>query len=123
MKRYIISGLAHIAQYKWNPTEKLWNRTTVGGTSLGAAGAMTLLGQFFGISAVAHSSGAFILTGSAGYIAGTYTIGALVWMAWPLLVAIGIVALSWAWIKLLPNAFVRAFDWCVRRLYFWRNKR
>ena len=72
MKKYFVSGLARIAQFHWNPTERLWNRTTVAGTTLGAAGGMTLLGQLFEISAVVHSSGAMILTGSGGYIVGTY---------------------------------------------------
>ena len=122
MRKYFVSGLAHIAQFTWNPTEKLWNRNTVAGTSLGAAGAMTLLGQLFGVSAVLHSSGAMILTGSGGYIAGTYIVGALVWFIWPILVLIGVLALTWRWVRKIPDFAVVVLDKSVRQLYKWRNR-
>ncbi|SDF02125.1 hypothetical protein [Sulfitobacter delicatus] len=114
MKDVIVAGLARIANYKWNRKEKVWSRAAVSGTSLGAAGAMVALGKIFGISAVAHSSGAMILTGSAGYISGTFLASALVWFVWPLLIAIGLIALFW-------GKIVKMFDWAVRRLYFARN--
>ena len=116
MRKLLVTALAKLANFEWNPKEKLWSRKTVGGTSLGAAGAMVALGQVFGISAVAHSSGAMILTGSAGYISGTFVAGALVWFIWPLLVVLGLVALFW-------KKIVRAFDWVIRRLYFLRNEK
>ncbi|WP_162497349.1 hypothetical protein [Roseovarius dicentrarchi] len=116
MSKIITSGLARIANFEWSPKKRLWNRKTVAGTSLGAAGAMSVLGQVFGISAVAHSSGAMILTGSAGYISGTFIAGTLVWIIWPLLVIVGLIALFWKRIE-------RAFDWAIRRIYFWRNDR
>tara|TARA_R110002072_G_scaffold277243_1_gene438969 strand:- start:141 stop:491 length:351 start_codon:yes stop_codon:yes gene_type:complete len=114
VRNIIVSVLARIANFKWNPTEKRWSRKAIGGTSLGAAGAMTILGQIFGISAVAHGAGGMILTGSAGYISGTFIAGTLVWIIWPLLVFVGIVALFW-------KQIVNVFDWAVRRIYFLRN--
>ncbi len=116
MKGAVVAGLARIANFKWNPKEKLWGRATVSSTSLGAAGAMVALGKIFGISAVAHSSGAMILTGSAGYISGTFLASALVWFVWPGLVAIGLIALFW-------GKIVKVFDWALRRLYFARNEK
>lgn len=116
MKKVIVAGLARIANFEWNPKERLWNRKTIGGTSLGAAGAMAVLGQVFGISAVAHSSGAMILTGSAGYISGTFIAGTIVWIIWPLLVVVGLVAVFW-------KKIIGAFDWAVRRIYFLRNEK
>lgn len=41
------------------------------GTAFGATGSATLIGAGTGVTAVAHSSGAVILTGAGGYIAGT----------------------------------------------------
>jgi hypothetical protein len=41
------------------------------GTAGGAGAAITAIGQATGLSVVAHSSGAYILTGTSGYIAGT----------------------------------------------------
>jgi hypothetical protein len=116
VKNALITGLVRVANFQWKPKEKIWSRKAVGGTSLGAAGAMIALGKIFGISAVAHSSGAMILTGSAGYISGTFLAGALVWFVWPLLVVIGLIAMFW-------NKIVKSFDWALRRLYFLRNEK
>jgi hypothetical protein len=116
VKKLIVATLAKVANFEWNSKEKLWSRKTLGGTSLGAAGAMVALGQIFGISAVAHSSGAMILTGSAGYISGTFVAGALVWFIWPLLIIMGLLALFW-------KKIVRSFDWVIRRIYFLRNEK
>ncbi|MBU2981479.1 hypothetical protein KO498_06585 [Lentibacter algarum] len=114
MKTALFNFLAKKAGFKWKPQEKLWSREKVAGVSLGSAGAMTILGQVFGISAVAHSSGAMILTGSAGYISGTFIAGTLVWLIWPLLIVVGLGALFW-------KRVVAAFDWAIERIYFWRN--
>ena len=45
--------------------------TALSGAAGGAGAATAAIGQALGLTAVAHSSGALILTGSGGYIAGT----------------------------------------------------
>jgi hypothetical protein len=61
--------------------------------SMGGAGAATAaVGQALGMTVVTHSSGAAILTGSGGYIAGT--IGAA--SAAPFLITVGVVAVTGA---------------------------
>ena len=44
---------------------------TLAGAAGSSAGAIAAVGQAAGLSVVAHSSGAAILTGSGGYVAGT----------------------------------------------------
>jgi hypothetical protein len=126
VKKELIARLARRANFEWSQKEKYWVKNAVAGTSFGAAGAMSILGQVFGITAVAHSSGGMILTGAAGYISGTLVAGSIVWLVWPLLILVGFIAFFWNNIKRLSapsvGAFVAAFDWFIRRLYFWRNK-
>lgn len=61
--------------------------SSVAGSAGGAGVATVAIGQALGLSVVAHSSGAFILSGSGGYIAGT--LGTAV--AAPTIVAVAIV--------------------------------
>jgi len=68
------------------------------GTAGGAGATAAALAQALGLTAVTHSSGALILTGSAGYVAGTLGAAA----AGPVIVAVGLgVAGSAATIELL----------------------
>lgn len=68
------------------------------GTAGGAGVTAAALAQALGLTAVAHSSGALILTGSGGYVAGTLGAAA----AGPVIVAVGVgVAGSAATIELL----------------------
>lgn len=60
--------------------------TVAAGTGVGVTGAAAAVG----VTAVAHSSGAMILTGSAGYIAGTLGVAAGTVAAAPLLVGGGL---------------------------------
>ena len=106
MKAFIQAVLAKAAGFEWNKEGRIWGHKAVGTGSLGAAGAITLLGQLFGISAVVHSSGGLILTGSAGYISGTFfgaAVGFFAWFAVPLLVIVGVVALFWGRISKLAG--------------------
>jgi hypothetical protein len=57
------------------------------GTAGGASAATAAIAQATGLTAVAHSSGAYILTGSGGYIAGT--LGSAI--AGPIIVGVGLV--------------------------------
>jgi hypothetical protein len=59
----------------------------VSGAAGGATATAYALAQATGLSVVAHSSGAYILTGSAGYVAGT--LGTAV--AGPIIVGVGLV--------------------------------
>lgn len=62
-------------------------------SSMGGAGAATAaIGQALGLSVVAHSSGAAILTGSGGYVSGTLGAAA----AGPAIITVGIVAVTGA---------------------------
>lgn len=102
---FLSSVFAKAAGFKWSDVDKAWTRKTVAGTSLGAAGAMSALGQVFGISAVVHSSGGLILTGSSGYIYIAWTflaplVAFFAWIVWPLLVFVALVAIFWKWTSL-----------------------
>lgn len=57
------------------------------GTAGGASAATAAIAQATGLTAVAHSSGAYILTGSGGYVAGT--LGTAI--AGPVIVGVGLV--------------------------------
>lgn len=57
------------------------------GTAGGATAATAAIAQATGLTAVAHSSGAYILTGSGGYVAGT--LGSAI--AGPVIVGVGMV--------------------------------
>jgi len=59
----------------------------VAGTAGGAAAATAAIGQALGLTVVTHSSGAFMLSGSGGYIAGT--LGAAISV--PVVVAVAVV--------------------------------
>ncbi|PHQ94509.1 MAG: hypothetical protein COB40_12065 [Marinosulfonomonas sp.] len=59
------------------------------------------------------------MTGAAGYIAGTFIAGTLIWLVFPIVIVIGIVAIFG---KSIMSPFVRVFDWTIRKLYFWRNQ-
>ena len=62
--------------------------TAIAGSAGGAAAAAAAVAKAAGLTAVLHSSGAYIFTGSAGYIAGT--LGGAV--AGPVIVGVGVVA-------------------------------
>ena len=57
------------------------------GAAGGSAGAIAAVAQAAGLSVVAHSSGAAILTGSGGYVAGTLGVA----ITGPAIVAVGLV--------------------------------
>lgn len=61
---------------------------SLSGGAGGSAAAVTALAQALGLSVVQHSSGALILTGASGYIAGT--IGAAA--AGPVVIGVGVLA-------------------------------
>ena len=63
----------------------------VSGAAGGASAIAGPLATATGLTAVAHSSGALILTGSSGYIAGTLGAGATAVAAAPIVVAVGLV--------------------------------
>ena len=63
----------------------------VSGAVGGASAIAGPLATATGLTAVAHSSGALILTGSSGYIAGTLGAGAAAVAAAPFVVAVGLV--------------------------------
>lgn len=60
----------------------------ISGVAGGASATAVALAQATGLTVVSHSSGALILTGSGGYLAGTLGMGAL---AAPLIVGVGLV--------------------------------
>lgn len=61
--------------------------STIAGTAGGAGAATAAIGQALGLTVVTHSSGALILSGSGGYIAGT--LGAAI--AAPTVIAVAVV--------------------------------
>jgi hypothetical protein len=100
MGQFIKKVLLKAAGFRWNEELGAWTSSKVAGLSLGAAGALSALSQVFGISAVLHSSGGLILTGSSGYIAGTFLapfVAFFAWAIWPALVVVGLLALFWKW--------------------------
>ncbi len=104
MKKLIITALERIQKRKM-------------AFGFGAAGATQALSSFFGISLVTHSSGGVLLSAGSGYIAGTFisaSVVALFWILLPLTIVIGLAA--YFRIRLLA-----AFDWFVKKVYFWRN--
>lgn len=62
--------------------------STISGAGTGAGASLLAIAQVTGLTVVTHSSGAAILTGSGGYIAGTLGAAA----AGPFIVAVGLVA-------------------------------
>lgn len=63
----------------------------VSGAAGGASATAGAIAAATGLTAVAHSSGALILTGSSGYIAGTIGTTATAFAAAPVVVAVGLV--------------------------------
>lgn len=63
----------------------------VSGAAGGASATAAAMAAATGLTAVAHSSGALILTGSSGYIAGTLGTTASAFAAAPVVVAVGLV--------------------------------
>lgn len=61
--------------------------TGIAGTAGGAGATAAALAQALGLSTVAHSSGALILTGSGGYVSGTLGAAA----AGPVIVGVGLI--------------------------------
>ena len=76
-RTYLAAILLFIGRFRPQSKTKSW--VAGAGAGLGAAGlGATQLLSMLGFSAVVHSSGATILTGAGGYIAGTYGIAAVV---------------------------------------------
>ena len=64
---------------------------TVAGAAGGTSATIGAVASAMGLTAVAHSSGAMILTGSSGYIAGTIGTTAATFAAAPVVVVVGLV--------------------------------
>ncbi|MCU0910599.1 MAG: hypothetical protein MUE98_04395 [Rhodobacteraceae bacterium] len=89
----LIAMLARAARYMPDHMKDRWMAGAATGVGVVGLGASSLLSAL-GFSAVAHSSGAAILTGAGGYIAGTYGVAAIVgWIMWiPMMVVFGVCA-------------------------------
>ena len=74
---YFAALLLLIGKYQLTDKTKNWVSGASAGLGLAGLGATQLL-TILGFSAVTHSSGAVILTGAGGYIAGTYGIAFVV---------------------------------------------
>lgn len=87
----IIVLLARIAGYVPDRLKDRWVAGAATGVGLTGLGASSLLSAL-GFNAVLHSSSAYILTGSGGYIAGTYGFAWVVsWFMWlPMLIALSL---------------------------------
>ena len=77
LKRYFVLMLLLFGRFLRRATSDRWVSGAATGMSVAGLGATQLL-SLMGISAVAHSSGAAILTGAGGYLAGTYGLAAAV---------------------------------------------
>ncbi len=87
-KKYLIMMLTLFVRFIPDKAKDRWAAGAATGMGVAGLGAIQLL-SLFGITAVAHSSGAAILTGSGGYIAGTYGIGWVVaLLTFPLVIVI-----------------------------------
>ncbi|MBU2360508.1 MAG: hypothetical protein KKB02_16520 [Alphaproteobacteria bacterium] len=74
---YLKTLLLFIGRFKRNKTTESWVAGAGAGLGLAGLGATQLL-TALGFSAVTHSSGAAILTGAGGYIAGTFGAAAVI---------------------------------------------
>ena len=77
VKRYLQSTLLLFVNFGRRSKKKDWIAGLATGSGVVGLGAGHLF-SVLGLSAVVHSSGAMILTGSSGYIAGTYGAAMLV---------------------------------------------
>ncbi|WP_156127477.1 hypothetical protein [Paracoccus sanguinis] len=71
-----LASLAKIAGYSLDRVKDRWVAGAATGVGLAGVGANALLSAL-GFNAVAHSSGAVILTGAGGYISGTYGLASI----------------------------------------------
>ena len=76
-KRYLVLMLLLFGRLLKRTVGDRWVAGAATGVSLAGLGATQLL-SLLGISAVTHSSGAVILTGAGGYVAGTYGLAAVI---------------------------------------------
>jgi uncharacterized paraquat-inducible protein A len=83
LKSYFIAVIARIGGFKKSVLSDEWVAGATSGLGLAGLGATQMM-SLLGISVVGHSSGASILTGAGGYIAGTYgSAGLLVFFTLP----------------------------------------
>lgn len=81
-RKLLTTMLARIAGHVPDRLRDRWVAGAAAGVGVTGLGASSLL-SMLGLSAVTHSSGAAILTGAGGYIAGTYGTAVLVgWLLW-----------------------------------------
>lgn len=101
MKKFIIGTLLKIGKYKPDVTKGRWRSGAAAGVGVAGLGATSLL-SLLGFSAVMHSSGAIILTGAGGYIAGTFGFSALlVWfLTLPITIFVFVICLVIGFYKL-----------------------
>lgn len=94
VKAYLVTMLLLVGRFFKKSAGDRWVAGAAFGVSIAGLGATQLL-ALLGISAVTHSSGAIILTGAGGYVAGTYGLAMLVFLVTaPLAIALYLVVIA-----------------------------